>query len=153
MLLNGLARTLTVLGSAFALVEAKGESTSVRCKYVTFEVDSTSENVVFSAELDPKNTTAASDFMNREAAGTITTIGTIQVSERFTIERYYCEPSKPSTKALQVLVHGITYNKTMWAGYGMREYDWQSYAASQGYPNLAINRLGHWCNPQYPNAL
>jgi pimeloyl-ACP methyl ester carboxylesterase len=55
---------------------------------------------------------------------------------------------------LEVLVHGITYNKEMWAGLNVEageEYNWHSFANRRGYHTLAIDRLGHGTNPERPD--
>ncbi|KAH6628819.1 Alpha/Beta hydrolase protein [Chaetomium tenue] len=87
------------------------------------------------------------------------TNGTLTVSDTFTIKGTYCNPkstgaNKPP-KGLQILVHGITYNKTMWAGFGFSpsDYSWHTAATSRGYATLALDRLGHGANPQHPDPL
>ncbi|KAH6855403.1 Alpha/Beta hydrolase protein [Chaetomium sp. MPI-CAGE-AT-0009] len=100
-----------------------------------------------------------SAFMRSVWRGTpAATSGTFTVSDTFTIKGTYCTPkTTPTTspKGLQVLVHGITYNKTMWAGMGFSpaDYSWHTAATSRGYATLALDRLGHGANPQRPDPL
>ncbi len=73
------------------------------------------------------------------------TSGTFQLSAR------YCAPQvniASRANTLQLLVHGVTYNKLYWSGlsypvgYGGDAYSWIAFASSQGYPTLSIDRLG-----------
>jgi len=90
-------------------------------------------NWLFSALADP-----TSSYMN----------GTESVSGVYRVGATYCEPrgKRPHRKqhrTLQVLVHGMTYNKELWAGLGASEtYNWHAYATHAGYHTIAINRLG-----------
>lgn len=92
-------------------------------------------------------------------AGTVSTNGTTTISDTFVVEGWYCTPTtnpKKHKDALQILVHGATYNKAMWSGYDFEfgdRYNWHAYANAQGYHTLAIDRLGHGDNPQRPDPL
>lgn len=62
----------------------------------------------------------------------------------------YCEPTSYDPKranTLQLLVHGLTYTRDYWNGgvehYQPANYSWTEYALSQGYPTLAIDRIGN----------
>jgi hypothetical protein len=82
--------------------------------------------------------------------------GTHAVTGTYTISGHYCLPPSGVTfrGVLQVLVHGDTYNKTYYSGLGQgAEYDYETYATSQGYATLALDTLGHGDNPQRPNPL
>lgn len=66
--------------------------------------------------------------------------------EKSTINGMYCKPHScaASRNTIQVLVHCLTYDKSMWPGLGYSSlYDWLSFANLRGYHTLAINRLGH----------
>ncbi|RKU47927.1 hypothetical protein DL546_009352 [Coniochaeta pulveracea] len=73
----------------------------------------------------------------------------------YAINGLFCKPIFIRNEAvLEILVHGITYNKTMWSGLGFGDYyNWHSFASLQGYYTLAIDRLGHGTNPQHPDPL
>lgn len=85
-----------------------------------------------------------------------------EVSGTYTIAARYCEPEKnvPSRKnTLQMLVHGVTYDRNYWSGLGPpgqqfngTAYSWIDYASKQGYPTLSVDRI---CNGQSskPNGL
>ena len=73
------------------------------------------------------------------------TSGTFQISAR------YCIPQNSVASradALQLLVHGATYDKDYWSGLSYPNgfhgdsYSWIAYASSQGYPTLSVDRLG-----------
>lgn len=77
-------------------------------------------------------------------------LANIPVSGNETIAATYCEPlvTNPSRQnTLQLLVHGVTYTRDYWRGtpshYQPENYSWVEYALSQGYPILAIDRLGN----------
>lgn len=75
------------------------------------------------------------------------------VGGTYTISARYCEPLtkvEQRQNTLQILVHGLTYDKDYWSGVktsdigaGHDEHSWVYYAAQQGYSTLTIDRL---CN-------
>jgi pimeloyl-ACP methyl ester carboxylesterase len=144
-------RSLTLLGLALSGASAK----SCGCSDVTFEVPVTSQNVAFASPPDTSNTTDIVEWMREVWRGNFPTLnGTTTVSDTFTIKGTYCVPKNRKADTLQVLVHGITYNKSMWAGFGLDDkYNWHAYANARGYASLAFDRLGHGDNPQRPDPL
>ncbi|KAJ3485111.1 hypothetical protein NLG97_g6887 [Lecanicillium saksenae] len=74
----------------------------------------------------------------------------IPVSGTETVAGTYCEPSNKSNATrldtLQLLVHGASYTRDYWRGmaahYQPGNYSWIDYALAEGYPVLAIDRLG-----------
>lgn len=127
------------------------------CFPVSFQISATAQNIVFLSPPNPNNETAVLDFFYVGLAnGTGPAVkGTTPVSGTFTIDGTYCYPSsRKNANALEILVHGISYNKSIWSGLGMSNtYNWQTYASSQGYATLAIDRIGHGTNPQRLNPL
>ncbi|KAH9215485.1 hypothetical protein DL95DRAFT_461122 [Leptodontidium sp. 2 PMI_412] len=77
----------------------------------------------------------------------------VPVHGTFNIAARYCEPEikVPSKqKTLQILVHGITYDRNYWSGdgppgssYHGDQYSWIEFASKLGYPTLSIDRLGN----------
>ncbi|KAL7917197.1 Alpha/Beta hydrolase protein [Trichoderma austrokoningii] len=130
---------------------------SPTCFPITFHVDASAENVIIANAPSEKNAAAVYDFMlSTVSAGSQTTSGTRAVSGDFVIEGTYCipPPTVRDVGALQFLVHGVTYNKTVWAGLGIsQKYNWHSYATNAGYHTLAIDCLGHGQDPQHPDPL
>lgn len=155
---------LILLGLALSGVSAPAAAGSGagpgRCSDVSFEVSVTSQNVVFESPPDLNNVTETVDFVREAWRGNFpATNGTAPVSGTFTIKGTYCAPggAKPArgqADTLEVLVHGITYNKSMWAGLGFGPpYDWHAHANARGYATLALDRLGHGDNPARPDPL
>ena len=73
----------------------------------------------------------------------------ITVSGNQELYGQYCEliiKNFSRAKTLQVLVHGITYDHTYWAGFQTIPfsalYSWVIFANAEGYSTLAIDRLG-----------
>ncbi|KAM0256044.1 hypothetical protein ACHAQJ_005243 [Trichoderma viride] len=156
-MLYSIAFSFALAGLAAARPLADSPPTSPICFPVTFDVHASAENVVVSSLPSEQNATAISDFLlSSLSAGGQTTSGTRTVSGNFIIKGTYCIPP-PTVKAvgaLQFLVHGVTYNKTVWAGLGISDrYNWHSYATNAGYHTLAIDTLGHGQNPQHPDPL
>lgn len=149
--------TLAVAGLAAARPLADHVPAGPTCFPITFYVDASTQNVVITNPPSEHNATAIYDFMlSTVSTGSQAISGTKTVSGGFVIEGTYCIPP-PTVKdvgALQFLVHGVTYNKTVWAGLGISErYSWHNYATSAGYHTLAIDSLGHGQNPQHPDPL
>lgn len=79
------------------------------------------------------------------------TLQSLLVSGTFEIAARYCEPEvvvQDRQDSVQLLVHGITYDKNYWSGgdypvgFNGDEYSWIAYASKLGYPTLSIDRLG-----------
>jgi pimeloyl-ACP methyl ester carboxylesterase len=148
---------LALLG--FALTGASAKYPKSSCSDVSFDVPVTSQNAAFSSPPDPNNSAAIIEFMNSGWGASPPVInGTITISDTFTIKGTYCVPKGHAkhtltTPTIQVLIHGITYNKTMWSGMGFPDYNWHTHANARGYATLALDRLGHGDNPQRPDPL
>ncbi|KAL1867165.1 hypothetical protein VTK73DRAFT_4277 [Phialemonium thermophilum] len=116
------------------------------CSKVSFDVSASGDNAVFATLPDRQNETAVIGWIN-DRFGDLgaPAAGTQHISGTYKIAGVYCWPTRgPSRGVLELLVHGLSYNKSMWTGLGYgNEYDWQAYAASRGYHTLAIDRLGH----------
>ncbi|KAG7416594.1 hypothetical protein Forpi1262_v016707 [Fusarium oxysporum f. sp. raphani] len=77
----------------------------------------------------------------------------VPVHGTFNIAARYCEPEIKipfKQHTLQILVHGITYDRNYWSGdgppgsgYHGDQYSWIAFASKQGYPTLSIDRLGN----------
>ncbi|KAF2162626.1 hypothetical protein M409DRAFT_68938 [Zasmidium cellare ATCC 36951] len=79
------------------------------------------------------------------------------VSGTFHIDGTYCEPSKAVASrrnTLQILSHGITYDRKYWSGtqFNTSIYSWVQYAANEGYPTLALDRLCYGTS-SHPNGV
>lgn len=147
----------TVLSFAGLIPAATAITSHPPCFPVSFQISVTAQNIVFLSPPDPNTETAVLDFFYAGLAnGTGPAVkGTTPVSGTYTVHGTYCRPkSSKNANALEILVHGIGYNRFVWSGLGLSNtYNWQLYAARQGYASLAIDRLGHGTNPQRPDPL
>lgn len=125
------------------------------CSTVLFNLQVTADNVVFASPPDPANETDVIKFTLSSFRGNPPVInGTTTVSENFTITGTHCTPVGQSKNTLQILVHGVTYDREYWSGFGVNPANnWHLAANSRGYATLAIDRLGHGSNPQRPDPL
>ncbi len=136
---------VAVSALAAAISATANPTSSARCSPVSFLIKASAQNVLFSNLPDETNATAVANwaitnFLNGEAPSN----GTFAVSGTYKIAGIYCEPTGPAHGVLEVIVHGLSYNKSMWTGLGYgQQYNWPLYAASQGYHSLTIDRLGH----------
>jgi hypothetical protein len=134
------------------ITQAISTASVLVCRPVAFQVSVTAQNTKFAYPPDPNNETAILAFFANSTANAPD--GTQTVGGTYTIHGTYCAPLAGARNALQILVHGTTYNKTYWTGFGIAEtYDYPGYASSQGYHTLAIDRLGHGDNTQHPDPV
>lgn len=147
--------TLLLLGSA--LISTTAAVSSGQSSSVTFHVSAAvNNNAAFSSPPDPNNGTQIVEFIGRATSGEDVTNATQVVSGNYSINAVYCKPSEVASSrgVLHILVHGYTYNSTMWSGLGFGDkYDWQAHATSQGYHTLAIDRVGHGANSRHLDPL
>lgn len=123
------------------------------CSSVSINVTAEAANVVFEDLPDRNNATAVIEFLASSFDATRTQHSWHQINGTFTIRATHCRPriESPNSKSLQLLVHGITYDRAMWSGFGFPHYDWHTYATSLGYHTLAIDRLGHGIESPHPD--
>ncbi|KIM96720.1 hypothetical protein OIDMADRAFT_182911 [Oidiodendron maius Zn] len=107
------------------------------CQSLIFNISTTVSNDRFGIAFEPTNTTSILDSLNSLLrAGQNPVTGSFQASETFEVAAEYCQPvNKPEGDiALQLLVYGGTYNKTIWNGLGSSEtYSWTAITGEQGY--------------------
>ncbi|KAK3498687.1 Alpha/Beta hydrolase protein [Neurospora crassa] len=135
-------------GHSSAAQELSHSSHNPLCAPVSFTLTATASHISLASPPDPSNETEILDIINQSWDGTVVANGNHTVNGTFTLKAIYCRPSHKTKNegVLQILLHGATYNKTMWSGYGFGyPYDWQSFATSpsQGYHTLALDRLSH----------
>ncbi|KAK0715158.1 Alpha/Beta hydrolase protein [Lasiosphaeris hirsuta] len=121
------------------------------CHPVTFYVRASASNVVFKYPPDPyspEDITAFTAACSANATGPLLN-GTTLTTGTFRVKGTYCRPaSSPHHRhqppTLQLLVHGISYNRDIWSGQPFGDdYNWHASALSRGYHTLAIDRLAH----------
>jgi pimeloyl-ACP methyl ester carboxylesterase len=65
------------------------------------------------------------------------------VTETFTIASQYCTPSDSQPKTVQVLTHGVGFDRKYWSWGGHASpYNYVRVATDAGYATLAWDRLG-----------
>ncbi|KAI9801618.1 MAG: hypothetical protein M1825_003297 [Sarcosagium campestre] len=129
---------------AFSFLEVLSFTSATLCTNFVISVTASASTQVI--EPPPANLTDPAVFF-AYLAKTLTaepnftpTTGTFSISVR------HCRTGAPNnhqTPPLQFLVHGATYDKTYWEGFGRDEYSWEKFALSQGYDTLAIDSLGN----------
>ncbi|KAH8198848.1 hypothetical protein TruAng_006956 [Truncatella angustata] len=127
---------------------------SSQCSPVSFLVSASANNILFPSFLGTSNASVIAEFLYSSLANGYTSQETKQVDGVFAVNGTYCRPLVVNRHQhiLQLLVHGVTYDSSMWSGFGYSStYDWQLFASRQGYPTLAVDRLGHGINANYPD--
>ncbi|KAK4174201.1 Alpha/Beta hydrolase protein [Triangularia setosa] len=160
MLAQKMPSWLLALTAVALTANAAPCASTSECSPVSFDVAATAQNAILSPSYDPNNETSVIEFINAMARGEVNpVVGVQEIGGSFLINGIYCKPAKGVKKqrnALQILVHGITYNSKMWGGYHFGDkYNWHAYANSEGYHTLAIDRLGHGLNSKLldPNTV
>ncbi|KAJ2806337.1 hypothetical protein H4R20_001731, partial [Coemansia guatemalensis] len=113
-----------ILASIFALILLLGNGTSAyRCQNVTITIPKTDIGVIEIIDLGYANITTAEEY---QISGTL------------------CLPNSGKPKIVQLLLHGVTYDRRYWDfPYGSGTYSYPKAAVdSFGFATLAIDRLG-----------
>lgn len=140
---------LGVLGLA-AIVAA---ADAIHCTDLTLQITANVAGIQLPTSLNITGAEAlnlaAHNSLGKEVIG-----GTYNIAARF------CEPTKDvesRRNTLQLLVHGVQQTKEYWSGLappgqGFENNDWIKWAAAEGYPTLAFDRI---CNGQsdHPNGV
>ncbi|OAA82403.1 hypothetical protein LEL_01948 [Akanthomyces lecanii RCEF 1005] len=121
----------------------------VQCQHLIINLEASAANRIIILNLTALN---AAELIPKELT-TVVNAASINITGQYQIAANYCAPliDVPERRqTLQILVHGVTYTKTYWAGPatqdigpGSTNQSWIHYAAKQGYPVLAVDRL---CN-------
>lgn len=121
-------------------------SAATRCRSVALSVRAAADNAVFRYPPDAGNATQLIDFVKEcfsNSTGPLLN-STVKVTDNFKVHGTYCRPRNRGRGTIQLLVHGASYDRRVWSGYGFGDnYNWQKKAAARGYHTLAIDRLGH----------
>lgn len=135
---------LTLLEATVTLCQ-----TTALCSKVIFTVEVSSNNSVFGnspAENDSRQlVNSVDEYLTGNSS--FGPVGNAAASGTFEIAATYCRPVSTSggnENTLQFLVHGATYNSSIWSGFDMSsQYSWVDYAVDRGFSTLAIDRVGH----------
>lgn len=122
-----------------------------KCSDLTVTVTASANNQPLPLGVDLTTPSGITAFIATLAGTPLTLFPAVPVSGTFQMSARFCEPEVvvPSRKnTVQLLVHGATENKLYWSGLGYptgvggTNYSWIAYASRQGYPTLAIDRVG-----------
>lgn len=147
------ALLLAVIGSTTA---SPPDPFRHNCLSVSLRVKATANNVVFANPPDTRNASDVKRFMLASLGDASAINGTKPVTVDMPLEGTYCKPSAGvrDRKTIQLLVHGISYSRSVWDGMSYSDvYDWHLSATAAGYHTIAINRLGHGHNPRHPDPI
>jgi len=147
--------------AAIASTAANKSPPDPRCRAVQLQVRASADNIRFTNSPDQNNATAIRQWLFSSLADSTGSYmnGTMPVSGVYTVGATYCEPHggyhhRRKHRILQVLVHGMTYNKEMWTGFGFSGlYNWHTYATRAGYHTIALDRLGRGQLISFPDPI
>src|SRR3569833_3186283 len=133
-----------------------GGGSGLDCRSVQLNIPAAGDNVHFTNLPDQNNATAIKEWLLAALTDPTGSYkdGFDHISGTYSVGATYCKPSRSvrDRRALQVMVHGISYNKEMWAGLGFSDvYNWHAYATRAGYHTLAVNRMGHGQTTNLPS--
>ncbi|KAK0712461.1 hypothetical protein B0T26DRAFT_752694 [Lasiosphaeria miniovina] len=153
-----LSSSLLLAGTALsavsaAAVDGRGHPTT-ECSNVSFKIPATAQNLVFATPPGANNETEILAFIKQSLTTGEAVSSTQRVSGDYAINAVFCQPTG-KTKArgvLEVLVHGLGFDKASWGGLGFGDqYNWHAGANARGYHTLAIDRLGQGADAAHPD--
>lgn len=134
--------TKTYLLAAFAAV-----AVSRSCENITIPITISAQNAVFgnlaipTAPFGP--TDVILDIIRTGGSPVLASTGTATVGGAYEISAQICSPEKGSGDVLQLLTHGIGFDKAYWdLAYDDYSYSYVDTALSYGYSVLYYDRLG-----------
>lgn len=142
-----------VLSSLLTLAATASAAYAIQCTDLTLRITANVAGIQLPADL---NITGA-EALNLAA---LNSLGKDVIGGTYNIAARFCEPTKDvesRRNTLQLLVHGVQQTKDYWSGLappgqGFENNDWIKWAAAEGYPTLAFDRI---CNGQsdHPNGV
>ena len=123
------------------------------CTYLEIPIKATASNQVFPVptDLDYSKPGAISALIQTVIGNVIATYPTVPTTFDGIVAARYCEPQVQvanRSDVIQMFVSGVTENNLYWFGLGYPngfdgdKYSTVDYASKQGYPTLAIDRIG-----------
>ncbi|KAL2824567.1 Alpha/Beta hydrolase protein [Aspergillus pseudoustus] len=132
-----------------------GTTTARFCQNQTIQLQVTARNAVFDNLITPATDPEAVNFAlaasKQGANGTAQALtGYNTITGTYQLSTQYCTPNDADTAAnatvapiLQILTHGIGFDKTYWdLAYNGYNYSYVNYALDHGYHTLSYDRLG-----------
>ena len=124
-----------------------GLATALNCTNIIIETPIVSRQVKF-REVPLESNVEVGEFATRlakfQSNYSVELLEGYQTLEKtFNISAQYCEPDSGSSDTIQLLTHGVGFDKTYWdLEYGSYNYSYVNMALDAGYSTLAIDRLG-----------
>jgi pimeloyl-ACP methyl ester carboxylesterase len=140
MVRNTLSTILT--SASFAIIAAARQ-----CQNLTIPLSVSSRNGVFDIDAPKTNVDVTSFILDLSQPGSNLTekllSGYATVSGTYNIAATYCEPDSGPGKALQVLTHGIGFDRSYWdLPANSYNYSYVNQALDRGYSTFTYDRLG-----------
>ncbi|KAI1416738.1 hypothetical protein F5Y13DRAFT_177299 [Hypoxylon sp. FL1857] len=143
--------------SSLLLASLTAVATARKCKNLTVPISISARNINFALQA-PANNVDVTDFVlgysqpgvnfTQEAIGSnggpnSTTSEFATITGNYTIGATYCEPDSGPGAALQILTHGIAFDRTYWDFAAQdRKYSYVDAALARNYSTFAYDRLG-----------
>ena len=133
---------------AAALLTALGLASARKCQNVTVSVQASARNGVFNVAI-PQNNIEVTNFILdgveqgvNASAEVLTDYAT--VSDTYDLAATYCAPDQGDGKTLQILTHGIGFDRSYWdLSFNDYNYSYAETAVDQyGFSTLSWDRLG-----------
>ena len=135
-------RRLEALLLALAGVAAEAR----QCQNITVPVDLTAQNAVLNVAVPASQVEVTSFVLGvlksiRDGPGTPPELTTI--SGHYELATTYCEPDAGASSVLQILTHGIGFDRRYWDLSAQQyNYSYVNYALDHGYSTLSWDRIG-----------
>ncbi len=133
--------------AANGLVFAGACVTARNCQNIRVPVSLTAQNVVLNIPAPTNDIEATSNVLSSLGAirsgGAGFTPVPANVSGDYELAATYCEPDAGASRVLQILTHGIGFDRSYW-DFPVQEYNYSyvNYALQRGYSTLAWDRIG-----------
>ncbi|KAK4507732.1 hypothetical protein PRZ48_001467 [Zasmidium cellare] len=135
--------------TAAAVAAFAGLASAKHCQELTVPVTISARNGKYDqAKLTPHNNIDVTNFIllqSRQGTNYSQTAleGYQTVSGTYNIAATYCSPDSGSASTVQVLTHGIGFDRSYWdSPYANGNYSYVNQATSRGYATFAFDRLG-----------
>lgn len=130
------------------LLTLLGFTVARKCQNITILVNISARNGVFTISPPSNNIEATNVILNGVRQGSNATqqvlTGYATISGEFKIAATYCSPDKSTSKTIQLLTHGIGFDRSYWdVPFNNYNYSYIETAVDQyGYSTLSWDRLG-----------
>lgn len=129
-----------------SLLATAAQATSRNCRDINVPVTISSENLALPFP-PPQSDIEVTNFIlanvQMDPSSPLPPPQFINISGTFDLMTTYCEPESGPSKALQILTHGIGFDRSYWDfDYNQHNYSYVNFALDHGYSTLSWDRLG-----------